>query len=225
MEKMMKPAEYANELGISRQAVYAKIKRGILTAKNVEGKLYIIVDNDAKNESKPMEKETLVKTKPAVSTKTPSLETTTPVKDYKALLQAKDETISVLKGTVKDLKKSNKQISSTLKGEIDLLKEAFHEMRTLYVRQLEQKKTELLTKQETEEEAIDIMMEEDHKSESEEWIGIKKFCKQHNINKDKKLEQVEKRLKKAYKQGDKRMIIEKGKLKLNNSRSYGDILK
>jgi len=30
MEKLMKPAEYAKELGISRQAVYAKIKRGIL---------------------------------------------------------------------------------------------------------------------------------------------------------------------------------------------------
>ena len=38
MEKLMKPAEYAQKLGISRQAVYAKIKRGILTAKNVEGK-------------------------------------------------------------------------------------------------------------------------------------------------------------------------------------------
>ena len=42
----MKPAEYAKELGISRQAVYAKIKRGILTAKNVDGKLYIVVDNE-----------------------------------------------------------------------------------------------------------------------------------------------------------------------------------
>ena len=46
MEKLMKPAEYAQKLGISRQAVYAKIKRGILTAKNVEGKLYIVVDKE-----------------------------------------------------------------------------------------------------------------------------------------------------------------------------------
>ena len=51
MEKLMKPAEYAQELGISRQAVYAKIKRGILTAKNVEGKLYIVVDNDSAQET------------------------------------------------------------------------------------------------------------------------------------------------------------------------------
>jgi len=63
-------------------------------------------------------------------------------KDYEALLAAKDETISVLKGTVKDLKKSNKQITTTLRGEIDLLKEAFHEMRTLYMHQIEYQDTE-----------------------------------------------------------------------------------
>ena len=60
MEKLMKPAEYAQELGISRQAVYAKIKRGILTAKNVEGKLYIVVDNNSTQETNSSEKETTV---------------------------------------------------------------------------------------------------------------------------------------------------------------------
>jgi len=124
MEKLMKPAEYAKELGISRQAVYAKIKRGILTAKNVEGKLYIVVDKDLAQETTPNEKETTVTTKRATSPKTNISVPATDTKDYKALLKAKDETISVLKGTVKDLKKSNKQISTTLKGEIDLIKEA-----------------------------------------------------------------------------------------------------
>lgn len=226
MEKMMKPAEYAKELGISRQAVYAKIKRGILTAKNVEGKLYIIVDNIPKAEPESIEEETITKTKPAVLEKTNTFETINPAKDYKALLQAKDETISVLKGTVKDLKKSNKQISSTLKGEIDLLKEAFYEMRTLYVRQLEQKKPVLAEAHNEEEEAIDVMMEEEtKKKEKEEWISIKKFFKQHNISKVKQQEKIEKFLKKASKRGDKRVMSEKGKLKLNSSKSYGDILK
>ena len=134
MEKLMKPAEYALELGISRQAVYAKIKRGILSAKNVEGKLYIVLD---KSEKTVVTKSTVTNTvNPKTVRTTPKPDNT----DYRALLQAKDETISVLKGTVKDLKKSNKQISSTLKGEIDLLKEAFHEMRSLYVLQIEQKK-------------------------------------------------------------------------------------
>ncbi len=220
MEKMMKPAEYAKELGISRQAVYAKIKRGILTAKNVEGKLYIIVDNIPKSEPKPIEQETVIKTKPAVSEQT----NINPAKDYKALLEAKDETITVLKGTVKDLKKSNKQISSTLKGEIDLLKEAFYEMRTLYVRQLEHKKPELAEEQK-EEEAIDVMMEEEHqKKEKEEWISIKKFFKQHNVKKEKQVK-IEKRLNKAYKSGDERVMKVEDKLRINADKSYKDIVK
>ncbi len=212
MEKLMKPAEYAKELGISRQAVYAKIKRGILTAKSVEGKLYIVVDNTTENETpklvQEVKKPTTIKT---ASTPTQNLE-----KDYKALLEAKDETISVLKGTVKDLKKSNKQISTTLRSEIDLLKEAFHEMRTLYVHRLEQKKSQ---------EAIEVVTEEDSvEVEEEHWIGIKKFFKQLGVTKEKHQEKVLKSLKKAYKKGDARVMKEDGKLKLNANKKYKDLL-
>jgi len=203
----MKPVEYAQELGISRQAVYAKIKRGILTAKNVDGKLYIVVDTDEKPEVQKSKKEST----PILSTKE-TLPSEKESKDYSALLKAKDETISVLKGTVTDLKKSNKQISKTLKGEIDLLKEAFHEMRTLYVHQLEQKKPQ---------ETIEIYTEEE---DSDDWIGLKKFLKQHNIIKEKKQVKVTKRLKKAYKNGDIRVMKIKGKLKLNAEENYKDIL-
>jgi predicted DNA-binding protein YlxM (UPF0122 family) len=84
MEKLMKPAEYAQELGISRQAVYAKIKRGILRAKNVEGKLYIVVDKNGKQEvKKPVTTSTV---KPKATTTSVKTNTT----DYKALLEAKD---------------------------------------------------------------------------------------------------------------------------------------
>ncbi len=217
MEKLMKPAEYAQELGISRQAVYAKIKRGILTAKNVEGKLYIVVDNDSAEETTSHEKETTVITKNPISTQTKTSVSATDVKDYKALLKAKDETISVLKGTVKDLKKSNKQISSTLKGEIDLLKEAFYEMRTLYVHQLEQKKSQ---------EAIEVISEDESvDAEEERWIGLKKFLKQHKITKEKEQAKITKRLKKAYRSGDERIMGVENKLKFNANKSYKDILK
>ena len=212
----MKPAEYAKELGISRQAVYAKIKRGILTAKSVDGKLYIVVDNTAAQ--KPEKETTTVKEKPSVpkNTAAPSTKGAENPKDYKALLKAKDETISVLKNTVKDLKKSNKQISTTLRSEIDLLKEAFHEMRTLYVHRLEQKASQ---------EAIDVMTEEEALVEEEvEWIGIKKFFKQQQISKEKLQEKITKRLKKAFKLGDERLTKENGKLKLNAAKSYGDII-
>jgi predicted DNA-binding protein YlxM (UPF0122 family) len=208
MEKLMKPAEYAQELGISRQAVYAKIKRGILKAKNVEGKLYIVIDK--------IEKQNTNKVAPVSTSK---VKTTTnaikaDAKDYKALLEAKDETISVLKGTVKDLKKSNKQISTTLKGEIDLLKEAFHEMRSLYVMQLELKKPEAQEVIEVEEEVINI-----------KWIGLKKFFKLYDITKEKQQEKIVKRLTKAFKKEDARLTNVDGKLKLNADADYGDIVK
>jgi len=222
MEKLMKPAEYAKELGISRQAVYAKIKRGILTAKSVEGKLYIVVDNNPAKERPKTETKTQVKTgsstKPSVpeSTASSSGKDTQPPKDYKALLKAKDETISVLKDTVKDLKKSNKQITTTLRSEIDLLKEAFHEMRTLYVHRLEERSAP---------EAIDVSTEEEVLHEEDvEWIGIKKFFKQQRITKEKHQEKITRRLKKAFKSGDERFTKEKGKLKLNAAKNYGDIL-
>ncbi|WP_245609199.1 DUF3972 domain-containing protein [Sulfurovum lithotrophicum] len=214
MEKLMKPAEYAKELGISRQAVYAKIKRGILTAKNVDGKLYIVVDKEAKKEKTPAASEIKKTTTSKSATANPADKQT----DYKALLDAKDETIAVLKDTVKDLKESNKQISTTLRSEIDLLKEAFHEMRTLYVHQLGHTENS---------EAIDV---EEHEATPEEslveeaWIGIKKFFKQLGITKEKQQEKMTKALKKAYKKGDKRLAKEKGKIKINTAVDYRDLI-
>ncbi len=219
MEKLMKPVEYAQELGISRQAVYAKIKRGILTAKNVEGKLYIVVDTKVSKEAEETPKETIITPKVTAAIKPNISMAKEDGRDYKALLKAKDETISVLKGTVKDLKKSNKQISTTLKGEIDLLKEAFYEMRTLYVHQLEQKKPQP-------EEAIEVVSEEESVDvEEDRWIGIKKFFKQHKIMKEKEQAKIIKRLKKAYKSGDDRIMGVEDKLKFNANKNYKDILK
>jgi predicted DNA-binding protein YlxM (UPF0122 family) len=211
MEKLMKPAEYAKELGISRQAVYAKIKRGILTAKNVDGKLYIVVDTETAQKKSPPETES----KKSMASKTTVKANENPPQDYQALLQAKEETISVLKETVKDLKESNKQISTTLRGEIDLLKEAFHEMRTLYAHQLEYRGNT---------EAIDIEEHEEPKEEAA-WVGIKKFFKQLGITKEKQQVKVAKILKKAYKNGDTRFSKEKGKMKINAAADYKDILK
>jgi hypothetical protein len=214
MEKLMKPAEYAQELGISRQAVYAKIKRGILKAKNVEGKLYIVVDKKREVDKTETTKTASVKVKNRVNTNKIS------EKDYASLLAAKDETISVLKGTVKDLKKTNKQISTTLKGEIALLKEAFHEMRSLYIMQLEQKKHQR-------EDVIEIEEESEMNEEllKGNWIGLKKFFKVHKISKAKYQEKIIKRLSKAFKKDDVRLRNVRGKLKLNADADYRDILK
>ena len=199
----MKPAEYAQELGISRQAVYAKIKKGILASKNVEGKLYIVVDKSNKAEATSQTKETATKAQSPAK------------KDYKALLEAKDETIAVLKETVMDLKESNKQISTTLRGEIDLLKDAFYEMRILYKNQLEYKQAQEV------EEAIEVYSEDEA---NETWISVKKFLKLEGIGKVKRQDKIKKRLKKAYKNGDRRLEMFEGKLRLNKNKTYKDIL-
>jgi hypothetical protein len=220
MEKLIKPVEYAQELGISRQAVYAKIKRGILQSKNVDGKLYIVVE--AKKESS----ESKLSLRPERSDKehNKAVERTGQV-DYDTLLQAKDETIGVLKETVKDLKESNQQMSTTLRGEIDLLKEAFHEMRTLYVSQIEhirQPRSVTLASEKPIE--ISTLKQDEKKHLKGEWISLKRFFKKQAISKRKKQENIIKKLKKAYKKGDIRIQNENGEIRLMKKEHFRDIL-
>ncbi len=222
MEKLMKPAEYAKELGISRQAVYAKIKRGILTAKNVDGKLYIIVDKDEEKKFNTMSNNVNKEESTTNTANTNQHQSTK--KDYKALLLAKDETISVLKDTVTDLKESNKQISTTLRGEIDLLKEAFHEMRTLYALQLEHKQHETIEIISNDKDEH-VTIQESVEVIEEKWITVKKFLKKLGITKSKHQEKVVKQLKKDYKLGKEYIIKENGKFKINLSKSYEETVK
>ncbi len=217
MEKLIKPVEYAHQLGISRQAVYAKIKRGILQSKSVDGKLYIVMDEKSQVSQKPQADDEISIQK-RNDTTSPSAKKASLDVDYEMLLQAKDETIGVLKGTVKDLKKSNKQMSTTLRGEIDLLKEAFHEMRTMYVTQIEQIRQPELT---VIHKPIDVAtIEPDEKR----WISLKKFFKKHKIVKTKKQKNMIKKIKKAYKKGDARILAEEGEIKLNKREQFKDIL-
>ncbi len=217
MEKLIKPVEYAHQLGISRQAVYAKIKRGILQSKSVDGKLYIVMDEKSQVSQKPQADDEISIQK-RNDTTSPSAKKASLDVDYEMLLQAKDETIGVLKGTVKDLKKSNKQMSTTLRGEIDLLKEAFHEMRTMYVTQIEQIRQPELT---VIHKPIDVAtIEPDEKR----WISLKKFFKKHKIVKIKKQKNMIKKIKKAYKKGDARILAEEGEIKLNKREQFKDIL-
>ena len=217
MEKLIKPVEYAQQLGISRQAVYAKIKRGILQSKSVDGKLYIVIDEKSQVSQKSQADREISIQKQNDITPSGTKETSSVV-DYEMLLQAKDETIGVLKGTVKDLKKSNKQMSTTLRGEIDLLKEAFHEMRTIYVTQIEQIRQPKLA---AAHKLIDITAVE---PEEKKWISLKKFFRKHKIVKAKKQKNMTKKLKKAYKKGDTRILAKEGEIKLNEREHFGDIL-
>ena len=214
MSKLVKPIEYANEFGISRQAVYAKIKKGILNAKTINGKIYIILDKDL--EILPQEEET------------DNREKINPhLIDVKELLNSKEETISVLKESISDLKQTNTEINTTLRGEIELLKQVFTEMRNLYVKQIDymsiEKSLEVenstFLKEEENQEDLDISKEE------ECWITIDAFFERFNITKDKKKRKLLKRLEKAYKKDDTRVKKSKGILLISCYDFYEDILR
>ncbi|MEA3454933.1 MAG: DUF3972 domain-containing protein, partial [Campylobacterota bacterium] len=202
---------------ISRQAVYAKVKRGILQSKSVDGKLYIVVDEKSQSDQEHHINEDISVQKQN-STTLPDAKKVSSSVDYEMLLQAKDETIGVLKGTVKDLKKSNKQMSTTLRGEIDLLKDAFHEMRTIYVTQIEQIRQPELP---AIHKPIDVTAVE---PDEIKWISLKKFFKKNKISKTKKQENMTKKLKKSYQKGDTRILVEEGEIKLSKREHFKDIL-
>ena len=109
MEKLLKPAEYAQQSGLSRQAIYAQIKNETLPSKKVGGRLYVIVKDQDESEKE-----------------------TQSVANLQGIIQSKDETIEVLQSSIKDLKQSNEGVIKTLQSEIELLKQAFLEMRGVY---------------------------------------------------------------------------------------------
>jgi U3 small nucleolar RNA-associated protein 14 len=185
MENLIKPADYAKQLGISRQAVYAKIKKGLLPSKNVEGKIYIVLENEAQStEQKTQE----------------------PSQDGQALLAAKDETIAVLKETIRDLKETNQMITSTLRSEVELLKEAFGEMKNLYAARLEQLNAEAYP---TLEEVVGGEAESEEALEREEekvlpgWVTPEEFLAAQGIERKKSRKAFVKQVKKLYKKGDR----------------------
>jgi hypothetical protein len=229
MGNLIKPAEYAKKMGISRQAVYAKIKKGILTSKSVEGKLYIVQKENPSS--------TTDNTAPRnANTQSRSPQ---PPKGFDDLLAAKDETIGVLKETIVDLKETNKMITSTLRSEVELLKEAFSEMKTLYSTRIEHLQTEEAPLVEIEEENdtldddfdVDVVFTPDNETEPSDagdelaWIELADFFDEHDIRKQSRQAKVAKRLKKLFKKGDSRVDSFNGELIVLADADYDDVFK
>jgi hypothetical protein len=192
MSKLVKPIEYASSLGISRQAVYAKIKKGTLNSKTVDGKMYIVVDEVENKEEKNKVSEVAV---------APHLI------NVKELLTSKDQTISVLQESISDLKHTNTEINTTLRGEIELLKQVFSEMRNLYVKQVDYMvidKQKELANQSAPIEAISL---KENNDEDDCWITLEEFFERCKIFKEKRKIKVVKRLRKAFMKNDERIKI------------------
>jgi len=228
MQQLIKPSEYAQMHGLSRQSVYAKIKRGTLPARKIDGRYYVIFATDIESETdEPEEKTDNDKEK---------IEHVSLIDEYREIIKAKDETIEVLKNSIEDLKEANKQITKTLQEEIALLKQAFHEMRAIYLTNYQithQTETETTIDIETEEESTEKSIKKDNseiKTETKNdhdtedcWIPLGDLIQrqQYNYNKAK---QVVKRFKKAYKRGDKRIKKQNGIYFISCYDFYEDIL-
>jgi len=209
MSKLVKPIEYAASQGISRQAVYAKIKKGSLESKTVDGKMYIVVDEvESKEEKKDERKD----------------ENLGHLVNVKELLSSKDQTISVLKESISDLKHTNTEINTTLRGEIELLKQVFTEMRNLYVKQVDYMVIDKKKELENQSAPIEAISLKESAKEEDCWITLDEFFERCNISKEKRKIKVVKRLRKAFMKKDERIKMENDEIYLSCYHFYEDIL-
>jgi len=214
MSRLVKPTEYANELGISRQAVYAKIKKGLLTSKTVDGKIYIVLEHEMSKKPDNQEK-----------TSSNIEKSKSHLIDVKELLTSKEQTIDVLKESISDLKQTNTEINTTLRGEIELLKQVFTEMRNLYVKQVDYMSTEKRLELESKYSKEEIVLAEEFPKDEEEcWITLEEFFERSNIRKEKRKSKIVKRLKKSFLKSDARIKIEEDKIYLSCYHFYEDII-
>ncbi|WP_201352125.1 DUF3972 domain-containing protein [Hydrogenimonas urashimensis] len=231
MQQLVKPSEYAKMHGLSRQSVYAKIKRGTLPSRKIDGRYYVIVASDIESEVD----------KPTMEEK---IEQVSLIDEYREIVRAKDETIEVLKAAIEDLKEANAQITQTLQQEITLLKQAFHEMKVIYQHNYHLTHSESEPTPKSEEAHIEVRPEEEkapraekpkgekekknkkkNKKESEEecWIPLGDLIQRQKYNYNK-AKQVVKRFKKAYKKGDSRIKKQNGIYYISCYDFYEDIL-
>ncbi len=209
MSRLIKPTVYAKEHNISRQAVYAKIKKGILPSKRIEGKIYIIQEEQSRPPSPSQEPQ----------------ERLPEHVDFQELLASKDETIAVLKESIQDLKATNHEINTTLRGEIELLKQVFAEMRNLYVKNVAlHATTTTLTSPNEPIDSPTVPPTDTTSNERECWVDLESFLERAGITKQKKREKIKKRLLKAYKKQDPRIQLKEGTLFMSCYDFYEDIL-
>ena len=216
MGNLIKPVDYAAKLGISRQAVYAKIKKGILPSRNIGGKIFIVMDENSEIQESVANK--------SANSNSRQKTRVASTQNHEALLKAKDETIAILKDTVTDLKETNKMITSTMRGEVELLKEAFGEMKMLYRVQIEhQKESQTIDIDHIIDESLDDepnMQEDDIEIDTvvkveesqEEWVALRSYLEMHDIHKSKKQKKIKNILKGLIKDGDNRVEKRSGEI-------------
>ncbi|WP_198305989.1 DNA-binding protein [Arcobacter vandammei] len=186
MQRLVSTAEAAEILGLSLQGIHYRIKKNQLKSEKKDGKIFVYLDeNSTKNNQ------------------TSAQNTKLDFNAFDKIIESKDEQISLLKKSIKwmrkqyiseieRLEKNQKRIIEVFNSEIKLLQSAFNEMRAIYKPQIEEKK---------------------ESSKSNEFITIKEFFALLKRANKSEIE-IKSMIFSAIKKGDKRFIYNKKDKKL-----------
>ena len=193
LKKLVSSNEAAQILGLSLQGIHYRIKKGQLESIKKDGKIFVYIDSTESKVQQPSTSQRHIQ----------------PINEYKQLeekiLKSKDDQIHLLKKTIKFMKKqytseidrldkNQTQVLKVFQSEVDLLKSAFNEMRTIY--KIDHKESTQNMKKET---ISNVTME---------FIDIKEFFKlMKNYNKTDA--QIKSIILEKVKSGDKRFIYNK----------------
>lgn len=134
MERLVSTAEAAEILGLSLQGIHYRIKKNQLKSLKQDGKVFVYIDENIKQVNSNQ-----------------NIQNTTIKSGFDKLIESKDEQITLLKKSIKwmrrqyiseieRLEKNQKRIIEVFNSEIKLLQSAFNEMRAIYKPQIEEKK-------------------------------------------------------------------------------------
>ena len=194
MKRLVSSSEAAKILGLSLQGVHYRIKKGQLESEKKDGKIFVYVDDENITVSK--------------NTTTPSVQ---PIQIDKTpdIIKVKDQQIELLKKTIKYIKKQKEsevqrlqsqqnKIIDVFQSEVELLKSAFNEMRTIY--KIDHKQKTIINQSTT--------PSNNNTTKKVHFINLKDFflfMKQHNKT-DKEIKKI---IMNQVKSGDKRFIYNK----------------
>jgi len=199
LKQLVSSSEAANILGLSLQGIHYRIKKGQLESIKQDGKIYVYIDsNNIKNQQQNNAKNNT----PQNNTNVHNNEQIVHMSEL--ALKSKEEQISILKKTIKFMRrqytseinrldKNQQKILNVFQSEVDLLKSAFNEMKALY--QVEHKEKQEQSKETSHQIGLPFMNLKDF------FILMRNYNKTDNQIKAIVLEKV--------KSGDKRFIYKK----------------
>jgi len=191
LKKLVSSSEAAHILGLSLQGIHYRIKKGQLESVKKDGKIFVYVDSKVSTNSNIQKQSNLQNNDKIIEVKDQQIELLK--KTIKFLKKQKD-------GEIKRLEKQQEKIMDVFQSEVDLLKSAFNEMRTLY--KVSHKPSSIIDNKITKDKPINDSTVDFNFMDIKDFFI---FMKNHN----KTDSQIKTIILDKIKQGDKRFIYNK----------------